>query len=163
MNFTWKRILISFVLGFAIAAVTTEFAYFLFKRENREPMIVEIVIPPGTAEQVRQGNKGQLEIPDDMSFVVGDTLKVINHDSENHMLGPLWIPAGSSASLALEAEQNLIYECSFQPENYFGLNVREPVTWRTRVSGISFAGLPLSVVFAVYSGLIPAGKKKKTA
>jgi hypothetical protein len=161
MNFTWKRILLSFALGFAIAGATTEFAYFLFKRENREPMVVEIVIPPGAAEQIRNGSGGQLGIPKDMNFVVGDTLKVVNRDSENHTLGPLWIPAGSSASMKLEAEEQLLYECTFQPENYFGLNVREPVTWRTRVSGIFFAGFPLSVLFAVYSGLIPSSKKKK--
>lgn len=161
MNFTWKRILLSFVLGFAAAALSAEFAYFLFKRENREPMIVEIVIPSGTAEEIRQGNAAELGIPKDMNFVVGDILKVVNQDSENHVLGPLWIPPGSSASMKLEAEESLLYECSFQPENYFGLTVREPVTWRTRISGIFFAGFPLSMMFAVYSGLIPGRKKKE--
>lgn len=161
MTFTWRRILLSFVLGFISAAATTEFAYFLFKRENREPMVVEIVIPPGTAEEIRQGNLAELGIPKDMNFVVGDILTVVNQDSENHVLGPLWIPPGSSASMKLEAEESLLYECSFQPENYFGLTVREPVTWRTRISGIFFAGFPLSMMFAVYSGLIPARKKKE--
>lgn len=162
MNFSWKRILLSAALGFALAAVTTEFAYFLFKRENREPMIVEIVIPPGTAEQIRRGAGAQVEIPKDMNFVVGDTLKVVNQDSENHTLGPLWVPPGSSASMKLETEASLLYECSFQPENYFGLDVQEPVTSRTRASGIFFAGFPLSMMFAVYSGLIPAKKKKES-
>jgi len=161
MNFTWKRILLSFALGLISAAATTELAYFLFKRENREPMIVEIIIPSGTAEEIRQGDIAELEIPKDMNFVVGDILKVVNQDSENHILGPLWIPAGVSASMKLDAEESLLYECSFQPENYFGLTVREPVTWRTRLSGIFFAGFPLSVMFAVYSGLIPARNKKE--
>ena len=129
MNFSLKRILFSFVLGFALAAITTETAYFFLKRENRPPEVVEIHIPAGTAEKIRQGNGGQLGIPDEMTFVVGDTIKVINDDSENHILGPLWIPAGSSASLKLESEQHLAYECTFQPDNYFGLNVQEPVTW----------------------------------
>lgn len=162
MNFTLNRILISFALGFVLAALTTELAYFFLKKENRAPTVVEILIPSGTAEKIRQGQGGQLGIPDDMQFVVGDTIKVINEDSENHILGPLWIPTGSSASLTLEAEQHLVYECTFQPDNYFGLTVQEPVTWRTRVYGIFFAGFPLSMIFAVYSGLIPSGKKKET-
>lgn len=162
MNFSVGRILISFVLGFALAALTTELAYVFLKRENRPPEVVEIVIPDGTAEQIRQGGGGQLGIPESMQFVVGDTIKVVNNDNENHILGPLWIPAGSSASLKLEAEQHLAYECTFQPDNYFGLDVREPVTWSTRAWGIFLAGFPLSMIFAIYSGLIPA-KKKETA
>lgn len=160
MNFSIGRILISFVLGFALAAVTTELAYVFLKRENRPPKVVEIVIPDGTAEQIRQGEGGQLGIPESMQFVVGDTIKVVNNDSENHILGPLWIPAGSSASLKLEAEQHLAYECTFQPDNYFGLDVREPVTWGTRAWGIFLAGFPLAMIFAIYSGLIPAKKKE---
>lgn len=162
MKFTLNRILISFVLGFAIAALTTELAYFFLKKENRAPTVVEILIPAGTAEKIREGLGSQLDIPDNMQFVVGDTIKVINQDDENHILGPLWIPAESSASLKLEAEQHLAYECSFQPDNYFGLTVQEPVTWRTRVYGIFFAGFPLSMIFVVYSGLIPFGRKKET-
>ena len=44
-----------------------------------------------------------------MSFVVGDTLVVKNEDSVEHQLGPLWIPAGSSASMPLNADpQNIV-------------------------------------------------------
>lgn len=162
MKLTLNRILISFIFGFAIAALTTEVAYFFLKKENREPKVVEIIIPSGTAEKIRQGQGGQLGIPESMTFVVGDTIRVVNQDGENHILGPLWIPAGSSASLKLEAEQHLAYECTFQQDNYFGLTVQEPVTWKTRAFGIFFAGFPLSVIFSVYSGLIPTGKKKES-
>jgi len=160
MNFTLKRIAFSFLLGLVIAAITTELAYFFLKKENREPMVIELVIPSGTAELVRAG-KSAPEVPADMRFVVGDTLKVINRDTENHQLGPLWVPAESSASLKLETAENMIYECSFQPGKYLGVNVQEPVTWRTRISGIFFAGFPLGMMFAVYSGLIGEDKKKK--
>lgn len=159
MNFTPKRIALSFLLGLVLAAATTELAYFLLKKENREPGTIELVIPAGAGEQVRAG-ESPLEIPKDMRFVVGDTLTVVNQDNENHQLGPLWIPANSSASLKLETEENLIVECSFQAGNYMGITVQEPVTWRTRISGMFFAGFPLGTMFAVYSGLI-GGKKKK--
>lgn len=160
MNFSVKRIVFSFLLGLVFAAITTEVSYALLRKENRAPMVVELVIPAGTAELIRAG-EAPLEIPKDMRFVVGDTLKVINQDSENHQLGPLWIPAESSASQKLEAEENLVVECSFQAGNYMGITVQEPVTWRTRLSGIFFAGFPLGMMFAVYSSLIGTKKKKE--
>lgn len=160
MNFSVRRILFSFLLGLVLAAITTELAYFLLKKENREPGVIEMVIPAGTAELIRAGEVPP-EIPRDMRFVVGDTLKVINQDNENHQLGPLWIPANSSASQKLETEENMIVDCSFQAGSSMGITVQEPVTWRTRISGIFFAGFPLGMMFAVYSGLIGSDKKKE--
>lgn len=161
MNFSVKRIVFSFLLGLAFAALTTEISYALLKKENREPMVVELTIPSGTAEMIRAGEVPP-EIPKDMRFVVGDTLKVINQDDENHQLGLLWIPAATTASLKLESVENLLVECSFQTSSYMGITVQEPVTWRTRLSGIFFAGFPLGMMFAVYSGLIGTRKKKET-
>lgn len=160
MNFTPKRIVLSFLLGLALAAISTELSYFLLKKENREPGIIELVIPAGTGALVRTG-EAPLDIPRDMRFVVGDTLTVLNEDNESHQLGPLWIPAKSSASLKLDKEENLIVDCSFQAGSYMGITVQEPVTWRTRMSGIFFAGFPLGMMFAVYSGLIGNKKEKK--
>lgn len=154
MNFSITRILLALVLGFVLAAAMTEVGYALNKRENRPPKVIELRIPAGTAESIRKGNGGELGIPKDMTFVVGDTLKVINEDTENHVLGPLWIPAGSSASMQLGTEEHMSFECSFQPTNYFGVTVQESVTWGTRLWGIFVTGLPMGIVFAVYSGLV---------
>jgi hypothetical protein len=161
MNFTAKRIFISFLLGLGLAAISTELSYFFLKKENREPGVIELVIPAGTGELVRAG-EAPPNIPRDMRFVVGDTLTVVNQDGESHQLGPLWIPANSSASQKLETEENLMVECTFQAGSYMGITVQEPVTWRTRISGIFFAGFPLGAMFAVYSGLIGTQKKKVT-
>jgi hypothetical protein len=98
-----------------------------------------------------------------MSFVIGDTLVVINQDNVDHQLGPMWVPAGTSASMNLATEESFSLECSFQPTRYFGLDVHPPVTLGTRISGIVFAGFPLSALFAVYSLLIKTDKKKKEA
>jgi len=155
-----KRILISVLLGLSLAAITTELSYQVLKRENREPQRIEIVIPAGTAEKIAQGESPP-DIPEEMLFVVGDTLVVDNQDSADHQLGPLWIPAGRSASLNLDSEQNYAMECSFQPAKVFGMDVRESVTLGTRLTGIFFAGLPLSALFAIYGLLL--GKEKKSA
>ena len=94
-----------------------------------------------------------------MTFVVGDTLLVKNDDAVDHQLGPLWIPAGSSASLALDAVQSYAYACSFQPAKVFGLDVREALTLGTRINGILYSGLPLGGLMALYSLILPVKKK----
>ena len=156
-----KRILISILLGLILAAITTEVSYQLLKRENREPQRVELVIPAGTAQSIANGETPP-SIPEDMTFVVGDTLVVINQDEFDHQLGPLWIPEGTSASLNLDTEENYVLECSFQTTQIFGLDVLQPVTFGTRLTGILFAGFPLGALFAVYSILLVPDKKKET-
>jgi hypothetical protein len=81
-----------------------------------------------------------------------------NEDSVDHKLGQLWIPANSSAQLALEQEASLAFECTFQPGNYFGLDVHEPLTMGTRIFGILYAGLPMAVLIALYSFIFPVKK-----
>ncbi len=46
-----------------------------------------------------------------------------------HQLGPLWIPAGSSASMPLKPHQKYAFQCSFVPTKIFGLDVAEPTDW----------------------------------
>lgn len=146
------------LIGFAIGALINE-ATFLFLRETaRAPKVIELVIPAGTADSIVRGETPPT-IPNSMSFVVGDTLLVRNNDTADHELGPLWIPAGTSASLPLDAVQSYAYDCSFQAGNYFGLDVHEPLTLSTRLYGILYSGLPLGVLIALYTLVIPAKKK----
>lgn len=159
---TLKRILISFLLGLIIAAVSTEISYQVLKRENREPQRIELVIPAGTAKNIADGQTPP-SIPEGMIFVVGDTLVVVNRDAVDHQLGPLWIPAGTSASLNLDEEENYAMDCSFQPGKVFGMDVLQPVTLGTRLTGMLFAGLPLGALFAIYSVLLAPDKKKEKA
>lgn len=154
-----KRILYSLLAGLLLGAVISEVP-FLFLQENaRPPKDVVLVIPKGTAEQVARGEQPP-SIPDNMVFVVGDTLIVKNEDSVDHKLGSLWIPKNSSAQLSLDEKESFAYECSFQPGNYFGLDVQESLTTGTRIYGIVYAGLPLGVLIALYSLVMPAKKKE---
>jgi hypothetical protein len=155
-----NRIVISMVLGILLGAIITEVAYKVFKRENRAPERIELVIPAGTADSIARG-EAPPSIPDDMTFVVGDTLAVVNHDDVDHQLGPLWIPPGRSASLNLDVEQKFVLQCSFQTTKLFGIDVQQPVTLGTRMAGILFAGIPMGALLSVYSILIPGNKKKE--
>ncbi len=154
------RVAASMLLGIILAGILTEAAYQMLKRENREPQRIELVIPAGTAERVSAG-EAPPSIPSNMSFVVGDTLEVVNQDVVDHQLGSLWIPAGTSASMKLENQESFAFECSFQPSKYLGVDVNPPVTLGTRLQGIFFAGFPMGAIFAVYSILLVPRKRAK--
>ncbi len=153
-----KRILFSMLTGLAIGALINEVTFLFLRETARAPQVIELIIPKGTAESIARGEKPPT-IPDSMTFVVGDTLLVQNNDTADHELGPLWIPAGTSASLPLDTVQSYTFGCSFQPGNYFGLDVREPLTPGTRLYGILYSGLPLGVLIALYALVMPAKKK----
>jgi hypothetical protein len=153
-----KRIGISLLLGLLLGAVISEVPFLFLRETARPPEEITLIIPNGTSEQVARGEQPP-SIPENMSFVVGDVLVIRNDDVVDHKLGQLWIPANSSAQLSLDQEQNFAYECSFQPGNYFGLNVNEPLTLGTRFYGILYAGIPLGVLIALYVLVMPTKKK----
>jgi len=155
------KITISMLIGLLSGLALNEVAYVLLHETSRAPKVIEIVIPNGTAEQVARG-EAPPTIPDSMYFVVGDTLVVKNNDSANHELGPLWIPAGTSASLSLNDAQSYAYSCSFQPLQTFGLTVQEALTTSTRLYGLFLSGVPAGMLFALYALVMPAKKKEPT-
>jgi hypothetical protein len=154
-----KRLFISLLLGLALGVAVSEIPFIFLRETARPPQEIVLVIQDGTAEQVARGEQPP-SIPDNMIFVVGDTFTIKNEDSVDHKLGSLWIPANSSAQLHLEEEESLAFECSFQPGNYFGIDVHEPLTLNTRLYGILFAGMPMAVLIALYSLIIPVKKIK---
>lgn len=144
-----KPVIVSMFVGLILGAAISEITFYFLKESARPPQLIELVIPPGTADLVARGEQPPT-IPDTMIFVAGDTLVVNNEDSVNHELGPMWIPSGTSARLVLGVVENYSYSCSFRPDKYLGLDVREPLTLGTRIEGILFAGLPMGVLIALY-------------
>lgn len=158
-NFLTKKLLVSALLGLLIGVLVSEVPFLFLRETARAPREIVLTIPAGTADQIARGEQPP-SIPENMTFVVGDRLVVRNEDAIDHKLGPLWIPANSSAQLALDQEENLAYECSFQPGNYFGLDVREPLTSRTRLYGIFYVAIPMAILIALYSLVITPKKKE---
>jgi len=158
-----KALLIRFLLGILGGVLLAiPFSELAFRWQgntiSRPPKTVELNIPAGAAAQI---GAGKSVLPQDFVFVVGDVLLVHNYDSVVHTLGPLVIPPGSSASLALNHLGNLSYVCSFQPTKYLGLTVQEPLTIGTRLEGIAIAGIPLGMLFALYSLIVRPVKRKE--
>jgi hypothetical protein len=144
-------LIITFFISLTLVWIGSELAfYFLRENTDRLPEQIELVIPPGTAEKVAAGEPIP-SIPDEMTFVLGDTLIVKNEDSVNHELGPLWIPPRSKASMVLDAADRYAYSCSFQTSRYLGLNVRQPTTWKTRLLALGFTVPATTAFFFIYS------------
>ena len=161
-KFIATRLLLSLGLGLLIGILVSEVPFLFLRETARAPRDITLTIPAGTSDQVARGEQPP-SIPMNMMFVVGDTLIVNNQDSVDHKLGPLWIPAQSTAQLSLEQEESLAFECTFQPGNYFGLDVREPLTLRTRIFGITYVALPMAVLIALYSLLLSPKKNENAA
>jgi hypothetical protein len=149
-----KRFLILFVVAVSVMLLISEVSYLLQRDDiSRDPMTVELVIPFGTAEKIAAGESSST-IPEEMIFVVGDILLVRNEDLEDHELGPLWIPAGKSASMVLDQENNFTYSCSFQSSRYFDLTVKSAITWKDRLQALWY-GVPSTLMFLlVYSFVV---------
>lgn len=146
-----KRFGLVFLLATIFVALFNEVMY-LFQRDERDrpPQTLELVIPQGTAEQIAQGAE-DVTIPDGMTFVVGDVLLVRNEDVVDHQLGPLWIPAGHSASMRFDTSDKIAYQCSFVVGNYFGVDVLKPTTWSSRLIALAMAAPTLAMLLFVYS------------
>ncbi len=145
------RLIITFFISLALVWIGSEVAFYTL-RENtdRVPEQIELVIPAGTANRVAAGESVP-SIPDEMTFVLGDTLIVKNEDTVDHQLGPLWIPPGSKASLVLDAAERYAYSCSFQTSRYLGLNVKQPTTWQTRLIALGYSVPATTAFLFIYS------------
>src|ERR1051326_8604318 len=123
-----KRILISMLIGIVLGGLISEISFYFLQETTRAPKDVVLTIPAGTADQVARGEKPP-SIPTNMLFVVGDTLVVKNDDVVDHKLGPLFIPAHSSARMPLGQAESVSFDCSFQPTKQLGLDIHDALTW----------------------------------
>ncbi len=132
-----------------VLAMSEGFYFFIRNDSERAPETIEITIPAGTSERIAAGESGP-EIPN-MVFVVGDTLTVHNLDSTSHELGPIWLPPGTSGSLALGEANDFIFNCSFQSTKFLGLTVRAATSWTSRLSALWYGTPPIWMFLLVYS------------
>ena len=160
LNFS-IRVAVGLALGFTFAWALSEFSFQALENKEsvqRDSRRVEIVIPYGTAEQVKRGITNPA-LPEDLVLIEGDLLVVKNEDIVDHQLGPMWIPAKTANVLSLDTADNYNYECSFQPSKLQGLDVRPRVSGNTRFQAMLAIALPTGMMLAVYSYLLPERKK----
>ena len=72
-NFLLKRILYSILFGLLIGVIVSEVPFLFLRETARPPREIVLTIPAGTSAQVTRGEQPP-SIPENMTFVVGDTL-----------------------------------------------------------------------------------------
>jgi hypothetical protein len=145
-----RRFLLILAVTAALVLSFNEFAYRLVEPDARPPAEITLLIPAGTAARLAEGLNPP-GIPAEIRFVDGDILTVENEDSVAHELGPLFIPAHASASLALSASASLEYACSFRPSGSLGLTVQQSVSLKSRLVSLAFVAPAVASIIFVYS------------
>jgi hypothetical protein len=165
MNQNWKPYLMRFgmsmVLALLFGLIVSEVGFRLVPENNRRqtPERIELVIPLGTSERIAAGER-EPTLPENMQFLQGDVLVVINQDTESHQLGPIWVPPNSSGSLFMDTPQSYSYACTFQPSQYLGLDVRARLTPWIRLQGTLAISLPTGVLIGLYAMFLMPYKGK---
>lgn len=156
------RLLVVFAISLAAMLLVIEGAYLLQREEtDRGPKTIQIVVPEGAAQRVADGEMLEI-LPENAVFVIGDVLEVVNQDSTDHQLGPIWVPAGSTGRVVLEEADKFSYSCSFTPSRYLGLDVKKPTTLQTRLTGLSISVPTTAAFLFIYSLLVfPINPKPK--
>lgn len=121
----------------------------LTTRDARDPLVRELVIPPGTAGQVRAG-ANPLDIPPSFDFVVGDTLRLVNRDAAAHSLGPWRVEPGTVRTIRFQAPTSGSLACSLHPSGKLAIEVR------ARRADLTGAFLP-AAVFGPLLGAVALG------
>lgn len=145
-----KRLGITFIISMVFAYGVAEVSYqFARGDSDRQPRQIEILIPPGTAAAIVEGQPGP-GLPD-MRFFEDDQILVRNMDSVSHQLGPLWIPPDSSSVLTLDRPSSYSLSCSFQPSQNIDIEVVARAKTSDRILGILSIGLPTWMLVWVYT------------
>ena len=158
-----RRFLLILAVSTLLVWIGSEIAHQFVKSPfDRPPQTLNLTIPAGTAIRVAAGVE-EPGIPDEMDFVVGDTLIVYNDDTVPHELGPLYVPAGASASLKMEESAQEEVSCSFRTTQILGLTVHEATTLNIRLVAVGYVSPATAIVLFLYSlALYPLRPKNPT-
>lgn len=82
----------------------------------------DFLIPEGTAERIADGEQIEI-VPAELVVEVGDTLRIVNEDSSDHVVGVFFVAAGETLTQRFNSEAVLEGECSVHPSGAFTLRV----------------------------------------
>jgi plastocyanin len=86
------------------------------------PYDYDYMIPEGTAALIARGDDPGI-MPASLDVRVGDTIRIVNQDSSSHMVGTLYVLAGSTLTYRFSEPGVFAGECSTNPAKSFVLTV----------------------------------------
>lgn len=82
----------------------------------------DFVIPPGTAGRIAAGETVEI-VPAELVVRVGDAIRIVNDDSDDHVVGVFFVAAGETLTQRFTSEGVLEGECSVHSSGAFTLRV----------------------------------------
>lgn len=92
--------------------------------DEREPRVVEYVVPDGAAARIARGERVAI-MPDVLELRVGDTLRIRNEDVVGATVGPYTVEAGREFTLTYGAPGVFTGACDYSEDGTFRIVVRE--------------------------------------
>ena len=80
------------------------------------PEEYRVVVPAGTAERIAAGEDVQL-IDTEIDLSVGDSIVIVNQDTELHQVGPFPVRAGETFDHTFSTPGTFEGVCSLHPDN----------------------------------------------
>lgn len=90
--------------------------------EDAQSFDWDYVIPPGTAARIDAGEKVEI-VPAELIVRVGDTIRIVNNDTADHIVGVFFVGAGETLTQRFQSVGVLQGECSVHPSKSFTLRV----------------------------------------
>ena len=82
----------------------------------------DYLVPPGTADRIAAGAAVEI-VPAELVVKVGDAIRIVNNDTEDHIVGVFFVAAGETLTQRFNSEGVLEGECSVHPSGAFTLRV----------------------------------------
>jgi len=87
-----------------------------------EPSTYGVVIPKGTGKRIASGFHLFL-IPADLQLHVGDSLVVVNDDTQVHQVGPFFVRPGETMTHTFVEPGRFVGACTFHPAGQVAIEV----------------------------------------
>ncbi|MEO6571664.1 MAG: hypothetical protein ABIO83_08960 [Ilumatobacteraceae bacterium] len=82
----------------------------------------DFTITPGTAAAIRAGEDVEI-VPRELVVHVGETIRITNHDSQDHLVGVFFVGSGEMLTQRFTTEGVLEGACSIHPTGRFTVRV----------------------------------------
>ncbi|MEZ5379350.1 MAG: hypothetical protein R2733_22815 [Acidimicrobiales bacterium] len=83
-----------------------------------EPVTYKYIIPNGTGERIEAGEPVQI-VPARLDINVGDSIEIVNNDSQGHNVGPFFVGEGETVSQTFPSPAEYIDACTVHPSGQF--------------------------------------------
>lgn len=90
--------------------------------EDADAYAYAYTIPPGTAGRIAAGQVVEI-VPAELVVKVGEAIRIVNNDSEDHIVGVFFVASGETLTQRFNSEGVLEGECSVHPSGAFTLRV----------------------------------------